>query len=301
MSADVERADARSMAKEIVGVRGRDGGGPNRVDAFDLSQAGPEAVDQRRGPRRGGRHRRLRAGSSTRALRRGSPGSRSPRRSPPSLRGSECPVSIRSGDESGAGRSFGTSSDLGARPSRRGLRRAARGTCRPSRPGNHNPAPGHRPADEARNGPRRRRPGRRRRGRSRGKGDVVDRPESVRRRPDGEDSGPVLDLPFGGRPSRAGRPRDHPDDPDRHSSFRRHCSPGVNIRVVVEFGHHDLVAGPDSPAERPGQVEGQARHVVTERDLIGLALRKSATARRASAITSSVSRLVGKAQWVFAL
>jgi hypothetical protein len=40
---------------------------------------------------------------------------------------------------------------------------------------------------------------------------------------------------------------------------------------MVELGHHDLVAGPESATEHPPEVEGQRRHVGAEDDLAGRA------------------------------
>ena len=48
-------------------------------------------------------------------------------------------------------------------------------------------------------------------------------------------------------------------------------APGIGVRVVVELGHHDLVARLPAAAERPAEVERERRHVGAEGDLGRLA------------------------------
>ncbi len=46
-------------------------------------------------------------------------------------------------------------------------------------------------------------------------------------------------------------------------------APRIDVGVVIELGHDDLVAGGPAPAERAPEVERQRRHVGAERDLLG--------------------------------
>ena len=74
--------------------------------------------------------------------------------------------------------------------------------------------------------------------------------------------------------------------------------PRAHVRVVVQAGHDHFVLRTERLREGPGDVEQQRRRVRTEDDSSGSAPVKSAAARRASAMTPSVSWLVANAPCV---
>ena len=58
------------------------------------------------------------------------------------------------------------------------------------------------------------------------------------------------------------------DGLDGHAAVGRHRPPGRDVRLVVEAGHDDLVAGLERRPDRPADVERQRRHVGAELDLV---------------------------------
>ena len=253
-------------------MRGSVGRRSVEADAGDLREALPEALHQGvaalvQRARTRARSRARRVGPSASEAR------NSTAAAAPTIPSWFCvPVSSRSGTVSGRGTELGHVERPGAgRACRTARRRAARRTCTPSRRGSRSPSPGRRPGGAGRSGRHRRRPGRRRRGPARAAlGDVVDRPQGVGRRPDRQQPGPRADLPLAGRPSRVARSRgasarSRTVTPRSRSSARQGSTLAWWSSSVTTISS----PGPQRRAQRPGQVEGQRRHVGPEGDLVG--------------------------------
>ncbi len=182
------------------------------------------------------------------------------------------PVSSRSGDQSGAGASCGTSSDSMQRArAPQHARGGARRTCRASTPGSRSRS-------------------RRRRGRTCGAActastkerapaacarpgadlrHVVDRAQGVGGRADRDELRPPNVIAASRSPSSRCRALgSHRDRADRDAPVALQRLPGVDVGVVIELRHDDLVAGPPGPSESAGEVVGERRHVLAERDLV---------------------------------
>ncbi len=105
-----------------------------------------------------------------------------------------------------------------------------------------------------------------------GAGQIVDGPERVRRRAEGEEARARPDGAL--EISRVERPRlgPHRDEAHRHAALSLEGPPGVDVGVMVELRHDDLVPGSPPAAEGPREMERERRHVRAESDLVGRSL-----------------------------
>ena len=94
--------------------------------------------------------------------------------------------------------------------------------------------------------------------------DVVDRPERVRRHPDGDDPRALGDLARHVLRVEAAVGAQHDLAHDRAALLE--ADPRSAVRLVIELCDHDLVAFLELAAERTGEGEGERGHVGAERD-----------------------------------
>ena len=207
------------------------------------------------------------------------------------------PVIQRSGMLSDAGRTL-HGVRLSSRPAApTGRRRAARRTCTPSRPGSRSPTPSRRWGRAGRNARRRGRPAPQRLGPAVQRRHVRHRADGVAARGQRHRSRSVVSC-GGSRRGRASRPRgvcrrseSWPQRPRPPASTggRSRRGPGVSRRPRRR-----------APRLRQRAADVEASVVMFWPKTIssGSAPVRSAAARRASAITPSVSSLLGNAPWV---
>ena len=103
-----------------------------------------------------------------------------------------------------------------------------------------------------------------------GPGNVVDRPQGIGGRADGQYLGSMLvQAAIQIIPVELTGLGNHPGLADGDSPLPLECSPRVDVGVVVQLGHDDRVALSQPSANRPADAKRQRGHVRTEDDLVG--------------------------------
>src|SRR4029079_12258636 len=97
---------------------------------------------------------------------------------------------------------------------------------------------------------------------------VVDCPKRVRRCAYCNDFRSVVDEATEIIEVELPRLRNHSNSPNAEATLFRQLPPGIDVRVVVELGHDDLVSRSELAAQRSGEVKRQRRHVGAEYDLV---------------------------------
>jgi hypothetical protein len=103
---------------------------------------------------------------------------------------------------------------------------------------------------------------------------VIDRAQGVRGGADGQQSRVAIDRAREIVPIELARFGKHSHCANRHAALFRQRLPRRVIRVVVEFGDDDLVAGVVSAPQRPRDMESDRGHIGAERDFIRLAIKE---------------------------
>src|SRR4051812_28762070 len=95
-------------------------------------------------------------------------------------------------------------------------------------------------------------------------GNVVDCPERVRCRADGQQPRPLIELLRQVVPVQLTGFAIHAGDPNFYTAFPLQSLPWSDIAMVVEFGDHDFVSGLILAAESSTQMKGETGHVGAE-------------------------------------
>jgi len=99
-------------------------------------------------------------------------------------------------------------------------------------------------------------------------GDVRNRADRVRRGADRQDLRPGVERRFQARPIQPAVVQLHLHGAYGYAAIALQRAPGRDIAVMVELRDDDLVALAKLPSDRAGEMEGEARHVLPERDFV---------------------------------
>ena len=98
--------------------------------------------------------------------------------------------------------------------------------------------------------------------------DRVDRPDRVRRPAEGDEPRPLVEDRVEALEVQGDVVGADVDRAQLEAAVGGHAPPGSHVRLVVERGHDDPVAGLERRRERPGDMHRQRRHVRAELDLL---------------------------------